>query len=243
LIFADDAKQAAPTRKGVGPLVAAGAVMLDADLARSAEKALNSLCSATGFPDGDEFKWSPRRGTWMYNSLHAEKRQQFFLDAIQVLVDHSVLAHVVMEDSNRSRATNPDLSAEDDVVVLLLERLANRLKEMRTTGLLVADRPGGDRPHEDRFIADCLRALDAGTLYVQHAEISFVISTDSRIGRNVSRDGSFSMLIAVSLRTSIRRSKRYVSCAPSARAMSAVLRSCCSPAATRKLITKRNSGG
>jgi hypothetical protein len=157
--------------------------MIDADRARSAEQALGAVCVATGFPVGDEFKWSPRRGTWMYASLHGVDRQNFFLNVISVLQDHETLAHVVMEDSRRSRATQGAASAEHDVVVMLLERLANRLKELRTTALLVADRPGGDRPHEDRFIADCLDAIAVGTPYVQHDEISFVLSTDSRFIR------------------------------------------------------------
>jgi hypothetical protein len=180
LIFVDDSKQARPTRPGVGSLVAAGAVMLDADSARSAEKALDSLCRDVGFPAGDEFKWSPQRGTWMHGSLHGDNRQRFFLEVARVLSDHNVLAHVVMEDSNRSRATGPLVSAEDDVVIMLLERVASRLKDLRTTALLVADRPGGNRADEDRFVADCLDALNVGTEYVQHAEISFVLSADSR---------------------------------------------------------------
>lgn len=183
MIFADDAKQARPTRPGVGPLVAAGAIMVDADRARSAEKELDALCAATGFPAGEEFKWSPRRGAWMYDSLHGEQRQRFFVGVVELLREHDALAHVVMEDASRSRAVDSRLSAEDDVVVMLLERLANRLKEHRTTALLVADRPGGDRPDEDRFIADCLRVLETGTQWVQHEEISFVLSTDSRFVR------------------------------------------------------------
>lgn len=183
LIFADDSKQSSPTRSGVGPLVAAGAVMIDADVARSAEKALAALCVTTGFPPGEEFKWSPGRESWMRTSLVAEARDSFFRSVIDVLLAHGVLAHVVIEDANRARATRWDRSAEDDVVIMLLERLANRLKELRSTALLVADRPGGNRAEEDRFIADCLQALETGTEYVQHEELSFVLSTDSRFVR------------------------------------------------------------
>lgn len=183
LIFIDDSKQTSATRPGVGPLVAAGAVMVDADVARSAEKALDGLCAAAGFPAGEEFKWSPGRECWMRTALVAEPRDTFFRGVIDVLLAHGVLAHVVIEDANRARATRWDRSAEDDVVIMLLERLANRLKELRSTGLLVADRPGGNRPEEDRFISDCLLALETGTAYVQHEELSFVLTTDSRFVR------------------------------------------------------------
>lgn len=182
-MFADDSKQDNPTRPGVGPLVAAAAIMLDADGARSAERSLDALCVDTGFPPGEEFKWSPHRGMWMRDRLLGEDRQAFFFAVAEVLLSHHVLAHIVLKDANRSRATDARLSPEDDVVVMLLERVANRLKEMRTTALLVADRPGGDRPQEDRFIAECLRVLEAGTPYVQHDELSFVLTTDSRFVR------------------------------------------------------------
>lgn len=178
LVFMDDAKQQS-TRPGMGPLVAAGAICINADYARHAERALKELCQRTGFPDGEEFKWSPRRNSWMHENLVEGYREQFFTNAVQILTECGALGVVVAEDEAR-RPANRLLTHEQDVVVLVLERVANRLKELGSTGLVVADRPGGGRSDENRFLAQCLTTLETGTDYVQHNEISFVISTDSR---------------------------------------------------------------
>lgn len=183
LVFVDDSKQLSPTRNGMGPLVAVGAVMVEADVARSAERALGALCEASGFPADEEFKWSPARDHWMHSSLVDEDRQEFFLRVIDVLAMHGAVAHLALEDISKARATGADVSPEDDVIALLLERLALRLRQAATTGFLVADRPGGGRRDEDRFIGDCLRALNTGTKYVQHDELSFVLTTDSKFVR------------------------------------------------------------
>lgn len=163
LIFVDDARQK-PSRPGIkGHLVAAGAIAVPADRARQVEKEIAAISNEFGFPAGEEFKWSPRRGSWMFDNLHGEDRVRFFSTVIDCLRNSNVFAVVVMEDDGRSTATPTAPNAERDVVVLLLERLANRLKELRETGLLVADRPGGDRREEDRFVAECLTTLEQGT--------------------------------------------------------------------------------
>lgn len=182
LAFIDDAKQT-PTRLGFkGKLVSVAALCVRADGARATERALEATCDEYGFPDGEEFKWSPRRGSWMYSNLTGLDRARFFSLIAEHLIDGGCFATVVMEDDGRSPATRA-LTAKQDVVVLLLERVANRLKELGETAFVVADRPGGDRREEDRFVADCLSALEKGTDYVKHHEVTFVVTTDSKFLR------------------------------------------------------------
>jgi hypothetical protein len=179
LVFVDDAKQR-PSRPGFkGEAVGVGALCIPADRARAAERALNDLCLATGFPPGEEFKWSPDRGTWMRSNLVEDARSAFFADVFAVLALHDCYALVAIVDNGRRPATGQP-SAEKDVIVLLLERVANRLKEHGETALLIADRPSGGRTHENAFVADCLAMLEAGTNYVQHNEIGLVLTSDSR---------------------------------------------------------------
>ncbi len=183
LVFVDDAHQR-PSRAGIkGDLVAVGAISVAADNARRVEKAIAASCREFGFPEDEEFKWSPSRSSWMYANLCGEVRAQFFATVIDHLHEARAFAVVVMEDNGRNPASQDATSAELDVVVLLLERVANRLKGLRETGLVIADRPGGGRREEDRFVAECLTALDKGTEYVSHDELTFVITTDSRFMR------------------------------------------------------------
>ncbi len=68
-IFADDARQQKPSVPGMGPLVAIGGIHVGADHVGPLERELDELCAATGFPDGEEFKWSTGRQTWMRDHL------------------------------------------------------------------------------------------------------------------------------------------------------------------------------
>jgi hypothetical protein len=182
LVFLDDSKQMSPTRPGVnGGFVSAGALLVHADRAREAELALAALCDATGF-GAEEFKWSPEKKSWMYHNLQGDERRNFFLEVIRILGSVQAQAVVAIEDSGRGTAV-ASLDTEADVVVLLLERAAMRLKAIADTGLVVADRPGGDRKEEDQFVLDCLDQLRAGTDYVVHEEITFVMTTDSKFVR------------------------------------------------------------
>ena len=64
-IFCDDSQQPNPTRRKMGPLVATGGIVVPDAALRPLLLDLEKLCRETGFPRGEEFKWSPRRGCWM----------------------------------------------------------------------------------------------------------------------------------------------------------------------------------
>jgi hypothetical protein len=182
LVFIDDAKQS-PTRPGFkGKAVGAAALHVPADRARVAERAIRATCKKYRFTDEEEFKWSPNRDSWMYSGLVGPERQQFFFAIAERLVEARAFASIVIEDAGRNPATGA-LTTEQDVLVLLLERVANRLRELGEIAIVIADRPGGDRREEDRFVADCLQYLQAGTDYVEHNEVSFVFTTDSKFVR------------------------------------------------------------
>jgi hypothetical protein len=180
LIFVDDSTQKSPTRPGFkGKLVAAGGLIIHADQAKAAEQALREHCRATGFPPGDEFKWSPDRQSWMYSNLRGDDRSEFQREVISILAEHRATACVVMEDDARGRATG-STDAPHDVLEMLFERVATTMKRTTETAVLIADSPPGDRPDEYKFVAECLESLDVGTQYVQHDEIAFVLTSNSK---------------------------------------------------------------
>lgn len=176
----DDSTHKKPSRPGVmGTLVGAGAICVPGDVVKDAEAALEAACATFGFPQGEEFKWSPHRKSWMYQNLRDDDRTAFFTQVIAHLHKAGAFGMVVLEDAGRNPA-NWSLSAEQDVIVLLLERIANRLKERQDTGLLIFDRPGGNRAQEDAFLGSCIDALRTGTAFVQHNEIALVVASDSQ---------------------------------------------------------------
>jgi hypothetical protein len=93
-VFADDSKQAKPTRSEMGPLVAGGAILVSGDKVKDLEASIESLCAKIGFPKDDplksEFKWSPGSELWMGKNLVSIQREQFFLSVIACLAGAAV---------------------------------------------------------------------------------------------------------------------------------------------------------
>jgi len=183
IFFADDARQRNPTRPGMGPIVAIGGVYVPGGYVSKLEKALDRLCVSTGFPPGDEFKWSPGRELWMRDYLVGKARETFFIQALSLARDHRARATIVIEDVNYQKATKAS-TPEEDVTGLFLERAHWQFKVADTDGIVVADRPGGGRADEDQFLAGCLELLQGGTRYVRPDRIALsVLSTPSKLVR------------------------------------------------------------
>lgn len=147
------------------PLVAIGGFSLPAEEVRSVESNLNKLCQAAGFPSIEPFKWSPGKDLWMRDSLVGDQRQKFFLDVIEVLMSASTTAFVAISDSTCRKATNAK-TTEADVANMILERIHLHPKRSGTDGLVIADRPGGGRADEEKFLLNCLEMMQEGAGYV-----------------------------------------------------------------------------
>lgn len=183
-VFADDARQTRPTRPGMGELVAVGGVRVPDGSVRDLEQAIEQECARVGFPPGERFKWSPGNELWMRTNLKAPARTEFFKTVLGLAVAHGATALFVMEDKTRVVAEQASSSHEEDATKLFLERVHNRLKADGCMGVVVADRPGGGRSDEDRFLAQCLEVLQVGTTYVRPDRIALnVITTSSTMVR------------------------------------------------------------
>lgn len=182
--FADGSHQRTPTREGMGPLVAVGGVLVHADNLGNLEQGLGALCAEAGFPENEEFKWSPGRELWMHDNLVADGREQFFTRSLELAVDLDVTAVVVIEDLSRSPATNRDIEHEMDATVLLLERVDNMLSQRGESGVVIVDRQGGGRRDDDAFLLSCLETLREGTDYTSLERIPVnVLSAPSKFVR------------------------------------------------------------
>lgn len=177
----DDSKQTDPTREGMGPLVAAGGLHVPGDKVRELELALDSLCAEVGFPKGDEFKWSPAKGSWQRRKLLYEKRDHFNLRALALARDAGAQAMVVMADTTYRLAVPDARSHEEDVIIMLLERAQKCLRSAQAVVLF--DRPGRDRKAETGFLSATLASLRVGTSYTKLDRLALAVSTDSKLSR------------------------------------------------------------
>lgn len=182
LFFADDSRQTKPTRNGLRALVAAGAVGVPELELRVLELQLSKICADFGFPEGEEFKWSPSRDHWMASALTSEKRQEFYRQVLDTARSQGVSATVVIAESGNSSVTG-HCSIEEDVTRLLLESIQLQLP-LNDQAIVVADRPGGGRAEEDAFLASCFDAMKRGTRLVRNFElIALFLTTNSRFVR------------------------------------------------------------
>ncbi len=131
----------------------------------------------------NQFKWSPRRGTWMRSNLIENHRRDFFQRVLDKAREADARVLVVIEDTDRNPAVAGQ-SAEFDTVIMFIERAESYLQGLRSTGLVITDRPGGGRAAEDEFLTDCLEVLLTGTPYVSVERIPVnVLSTSSHLVR------------------------------------------------------------
>jgi hypothetical protein len=176
VVFADDAGQNRPRRTDMTdrPFLGIGGFIVDADRLRDLEQSLGAICQATGFPPGCEFKWSPPADNWMHHNLVQDARDEFFECVLASAREHDVAALVVAEDTVSSTAIQ-NVSPERDVLELFLERVSYFLGQRGSTGLIIADQPGGGPRREHSFLVDCLEARERGTDYVTHERLALSV--------------------------------------------------------------------
>ena len=159
IFFADDSTQSHPSRAGMGALVATGGLFISCDQIASLERNLASICRNCGLPPREEFKWSPRAGSWMRANLIGHNRQDFFLSVVRTCADHSAVATVLISDST-SNVPRQYASHSDFVTTMLIERVNWLARSRGASAIIVADRPGGGR--EQAFLNQCLQTLQSG---------------------------------------------------------------------------------
>src|ERR1700728_1086744 len=170
-LFADDSLQESPTRPGMGPLLATGGLYVPGDEVRHLEDLIDATCDKYRVPKGEEFKWSPRRGSWMHSGLTGASRAGFFGEVLVHCVAVSAEACVVIVDKNSSTATGSKSTAEyaTELLIRQVDRIA--LRRSATT-IIVVDRPGGGRGEEERLLTAALDVLKYGSAHTLPRQIA-----------------------------------------------------------------------
>ena len=153
----------------MGPLVAAGAILVNGDRLKDLESSIETLCKKTGFPVDDpkasEFKWSPGKELWMRENLAKANRERFFLSVIELLTEAEVKVIVAIDDThysvaNSSEDASKQLTHEQDATYLLFERVNRLLWSLKEDAVIINDRPS---EAENDFLAAGLEMWRKGT--------------------------------------------------------------------------------
>jgi hypothetical protein len=184
LFAIDDSSRKRPSRDGMRSLVSVGGLHVPGGRLRDLELELDVLCKKTGFPKGEEFKWSPGPGQWMREHLVEDARERFLLEALEIGAKAKAKAIVVIEDIHARKVARSSASHEEDVTLMFLER-AQAALGFEGDALVVFDRPGGGRKREDEFLAQCMETIRSGSAFTKLDRLALAVATDSKLSRTL----------------------------------------------------------
>lgn len=165
-IFADDSKQAKPSRLGAGSFVAIGGAYVPGERVGFLEREIEKLCALTGFPPNQQFKWSPgAKENFMRAKLVGERRSRFYHQLFGIASEFEVSTCVVLVDSHYKSAIETSSDPEYDATALFLERMSYALGSAFKDGIVVIAMPSGGAAEGQRFVAKCVGLIESGTYY------------------------------------------------------------------------------
>ena len=184
-LYVDDSSQDHPSREGLGPIFTLGGVLVPHEVESDLDSQLNDLCCNFGFPEHEEFKWSPGRKHWMRDHLLGSDRDAFLRRVLLLATMHGVKAIVVAEDctGNYLRA-NCQSSPQDDAADLLLERADLYSRQNNRSCKVIIDNPSGNGKDARQLTKRIKSLLIDGTKVLKFKKISDDVTTkDSKKSR------------------------------------------------------------
>ena len=183
VFFADDSTQNG-ARKGMGKVIGVGGILVEERVLRGLSHSVDEIASKFGIPRGEELKWSPRRGSWIYENLHGEHRAQCYTQVLQAASAHNVRAIVACWDTGRTWRKGKEAFREN--VKYLFERVTMHLEERDSHAIFIADRPGGGKDQEEEFLSEFVTHVQEGTEYVDADRVLLnVLTTSSHLLRHL----------------------------------------------------------
>lgn len=147
--FADDSSQTC-ARAGMHKLMAFGGILLSGDALKPLSLAIDEIANTHGFPADEEIKWSPRRGSWMYETLKGEERAKCIDAVLAAALAHECKAIVGLCDPEL-RNIKPEWGFQR-CFQYALERVSNHLTDSHEEAVIIADRPSGGHKEADQFL-------------------------------------------------------------------------------------------
>ena len=159
-----------------------GGIHVVGDRVGALEREIDQLCSRVGLPAGEQFKWSPGgREPFMRERLVGEQRSAFYRDLLQIAAAYEVKVCVVVVDDHYRPAIANSRNPEYDATALFLERTSYALTTEHRDGVVVIAMPSGGAAEGQRFVAECLGLIDAGTPYQSFENLPLgVLAANSR---------------------------------------------------------------
>lgn len=172
--FADDSSQDSK-RSGMGKVIGFGGLFIDEQNLRDLDTELKKITNNYGIPQDEEIKWSPKRGSWLYKNLHGDERRECYKEILEAAKNFDCRAIVVAWDTGRTTLKGD--AAFEKVFDFTVERISVHLDKRSSLGTIVADKPGGGKKEDEKFIEAFLNKIFSGTPYVTPENIPINILT------------------------------------------------------------------
>lgn len=181
--FGDDSKQSG-ARKGMGTVVAFGGIFFAQEHLLPFKSRCEEILAAAGVPDNEEVKWSPHRESWIYNNFKGREREDCYLALLRAA--QSLGGRVIVVACEPERAGLKLEWGFERCLEYCLERISLHLKQTGNLGIVIADRPGGNKKGDEEFLSAALAKIEDDTNYIQKACLALpVLSAPSHLNRHL----------------------------------------------------------
>lgn len=143
----------------MGKVVAFGGVLVDSAQLKPLAQKIDKIISDHGVPPDEEIKWSPRKGSWIYENLKDESRASCYT-AILRTANETGFKSVVALCDYEMRNIKPEWGFER-CVTYALERVSTHLTKTSNEAVIIADRPSGGHKEADEFLAAFVEHLSS----------------------------------------------------------------------------------
>lgn len=163
IVFVDDSKTDT-IRKPLGDLHALGAVFIPDRQLKPYEDALTAIRSQVGLPPDTELKWNAPKGSPL-NGLDLARRTQLRQLMLQSAIYGGIRSAVVLWGTWHCPKDPPGILIE--LRKYLYERIEMGLNAVPEIGAVIADKPGGGKAEEGKWLSSSLSLTTFGTDYVR----------------------------------------------------------------------------
>ncbi len=183
IFFADDSTQKS-RRENMETVIGVGGVLVHETAIRPLTRAMDEIAEKFGVPAGEEFKWSPHKSSWIYQTLHGDARRECYDRLLTAAIEHEAKAVVVCWDTGYGQKTKAE--AFETCMQYLFERISVNLAKRNSSAIIVADKPGGGKEQEGEFLTAFLDRVQRGTDYVvpDHVLLN-ILTTPSHLVRQL----------------------------------------------------------
>jgi hypothetical protein len=176
LVFLDDSEQSNPPRRGLGPLLAVGCVLVPEWAVAGYAADLAAVRAELGVPPGGEIKWHPAKNSFLANA-GAELVTTLRTRMLEAAIDWDIRSAVVVWDHGAAWRDRPKQQVGREILKYLYERISMCLGDHDDVGVVIADKPGGGSVQETQWLAGTLALTDDGTEYITPDRVVLPIVT------------------------------------------------------------------